>query len=135
MSSRQAKNRRFNMSRQAYVHKGSLLEGKEQSTVQERFPILVIGLTALVLVALAVLAVMQMSKPGTLPWEGDSRFAANPELMAARRYASPATAESSLLAANPELMAARRYTAPAGAESSFIAANPELMAARRYQGP
>ena len=52
----------------------------------------------------------------------------------ARRYAGPATAESSLLAANPELAVARGYSAPAAWNrgASFLAANPELMVARRY---
>jgi outer membrane PBP1 activator LpoA protein len=68
-------------------------------------------------------------------------FAANPELMAARRHAIEADDEtptgSELYAANPELMAAHRYSAPsieAGVEagSTFFANNPELMVAERY---
>jgi hypothetical protein len=46
------------------------------------------------------------------------------------------TSDSTFYAANPELMAVRRYTAAIEEEpmsaSTFYAANPELMAAERY---
>jgi hypothetical protein len=148
------------MGQQTQVHKRSVYEKKEQSTAHWRIPILAIGLTALVLVALAVLTVTPAGKPAMLLKDGDPRFvtnpellvvqrytqaaakaaqtafrAANPELVLARRYAGPLHSESSLFAANPELMIARRYTGPLHSESSLFAANPELMAARRYTGP
>jgi hypothetical protein len=123
------------MSRQAYVHSASVPKKREQSTIRWRIPVVVIGLTALVLVALAAWTVTPAGMPTTLPKDGDSLFAANPELMVVRRYTLPAQTESSLLAANPELMVVRRYTSPAQAESSLLAANPELIIARRNTRP
>ena len=70
-----------------------------------------------------------------------AEMAANPELMAAGRFAEGAEEETStgstFYAANPELMAATRNTAPAAGDeplsgSAFLAANPEVMTAQRY---
>ena len=120
------------MSRQAYFHDVEVPAEREKSTIRRRIPILVVGLTVLVLVALAVLMVTPRDKPTTLSKEGDSPFVTSPELMIARRYTFPAEAESRLLAVNPGLAMARRYTISAEAESGFLAANPELMGARHY---
>jgi hypothetical protein len=129
--------RRFKMSQQAQVLNQLVPGEKGQSTVRWKISILAIGLTALVLVALAVLTVTPAGKPAMLPQEGDSRFVTNPELMIVRRYAASLArqAESNFLAANPELMVARRYTGLVQAESSFLAANPELSIVRHYTGP
>ena len=120
------------MSRQAYFHDAEVPAEREKSTIRRRIPILVVGLTVLVLVALAVLVVTLADKPTTMSREGVSPSVTDVELMIARRYTFPAEAESRLLAVNPGLAMARRYTISAEAESSFLAANPELMVARRY---
>ena len=67
----------------------------------------------------------------------DSVLAANPELMAARRYGLTAslTAGIASLAANPELMAARRFnsTTTLVASDLHLAINPELSSVARYE--
>lgn len=67
----------------------------------------------------------------------DGILAANPELMAARRYGSTdgLTAGIAVLAANPELMAARRFssTAALAASDARLTANPELSSVTRYE--
>ena len=120
------------MSRQAYFHDVEVPAEREKPTNRRRIPILVVGLTALVLLVLAVLVVTLADKPTTMSREGVSPSVTHVELMIARRYTFPAEAESRLLAVNPGLAMARRYTISAEAESSFLAANPELMVARRY---
>jgi hypothetical protein len=119
------------MSRQAYFHDVEVPAQREKPTNRRRIPILVVGLTALVLVVLAVLVVTLADKPTTMSREGVSPSVTDVELMIARRYTFPAEAESRLLAVNPGLAMARRAIS-AEAESSFLAANPELMVARRY---
>ena len=122
------------MSRQAHIYDVEVPDVREKHTIRRRIPILVVGLTVLVLVALAVLVVTLADKPTTTSREGVSPAVTDVELMIARRYTFPAEAESRLLAVNPGLAMARRYAISTEAESSFLAANPELMVARRYTG-
>lgn len=70
-----------------------------------------------------------------------AQMAANPELMAAGRFAGVGEEETStgstFYAANPELMTVTRNMALTGGDeplagSALFAANPELMAAQRF---
>ena len=121
----------------------------EQAVIHRQIPALVVGLAALLLLALTACAPVPVgglvavpAHPGkavasttvsenalTNDW---AFLAANPELILARRTtAAPMVAS---LAASPELIVARRYTAAmqAGAEVATLDANPELSTARYY---
>jgi hypothetical protein len=124
------------MSQKADTLKAPIPKEKGQSTLRWRISILAICLTALVLVALAVLMVTPAGKPVMLPRDGDSRFVTNPELLVVQRYAQAAAmgAQTAFLASNPELLVVRHYAGSGvqEVEASFLSANPELMVARRY---
>ena len=118
------------MSHRADVLDRSVPQEGGKSPVRGRIPILVLWLTALGLIALAVLA--PVGQPAMLAQDAHSRLAANPELLVVRHYAASGPSEASILAANPELILARRYPISEPSESAILAANPELVLARRY---
>jgi hypothetical protein len=113
----------------------SITEEKPQVTVDWRIPVLFVGLSALVLVALVAYLSVSTNAPAATSVDTISR-AASPELMVAQRYADAAAAraEALHLTTNPELIVVRRYasTPRTGAGASFLATNPELMTSRRY---
>jgi hypothetical protein len=90
------------MSRQATIHNGSVLGGRGHSAALWSTPSLVIGLTAVVLVALALLAVMWTNM------SGDLRGLRNLEgLAAASEYASLHGVAAVRAAADAAVSAAR----------------------------
>ncbi len=114
-------------------------QDETQNAFSRKVAALAIVLAAMVLLFAAVAVVVPGSRSIVETTDVASLVAANPELMAADRYARETAkqSEAAFLSTNPELMAARRHAEAAGmkGEGSFLAANPELIAVRHHGAP
>ncbi len=124
------------MSHKVGILSRSILEGKVQNAVGGKVPILVLGLSALALAALVMFAALSGTAPTAVKTGIAPLPVANPELMAAHRYANGLAqlTETSFLASSPELQVFHRYNVDATGQgnSEFLASNPEIKVLRRH---